>query len=1150
MKRFVLPLVSISAVLGLGFAPSAFGIDYSGTCQGVVPAAGSPHRLVGFCSVPSGQVFTFEPGASIDGQRNSLSVAGTLNASMATFDNIFVSIAGGSADLDQVTFGGDDGQLMFSTGSTGSIVGSDYSVRCLTINSSPEIRDNDITASQGVCVNGGQPMIVDNRFEVASRALVYNGASGGTAQGNTISFSGTSGGRIGVLVNGAASPTIRQNTFEDDPEVLDRAISLSITAASSVQVTDNDVCASSSEVPVVLDLDYFADASTALLSDNTFSCATDTIGITGALASSGSLVEVEGKTTVRVVSFASVGSGATLSIPDGWVIDGGRASLSISGGLVADGVRFDSLFLSVNGGTLQADDATFDGVDGQLTLNGGATGSLTDSTVDGQRCMTIVGAGTDPLIEGNTISGGTQGVCISSGAAPTIRGNSIEASSVMVQFNSGSGGTLSDNTLRFFGTSTGRRGIVASGSASPMIVGNRLLDDDQSSDKAISALVDSSSSVEITGNDICITGDDVAIELSPDYFADASTASIAGNTLSCDGADVRLTGAMRESGTLREVEGARDFQLSGFLSVAVDKTLSVPAGFSIDGLRNSISVAGGFVATDADLSNLFLSVAGDLQLTRVVFGGQDGQLSFTAGATGSVLDSTYEGVRCLSVANASPLIQGNDFVGVMQGVCANSFSGGSAVPTVRNNVFVGAVDAIRLAGTAGAVIEDNVFDGCSAAIQMSSPTKPSLQGNTFIDNDRSLTFSTDLALDGFPDGLANNIFEGASAANSVLLPNRVTSARTFAALPVHYEVASMSLNDGADVLIQPGAVVHGSASGGIFVNDGARFRAAGSEQQPVVLTAESPKSAASWRGLDIAIGGNVQLSDCVVEFAVSGIFMRGGSLSVADCSLRNGRSHGIFVTGEASANIRDSAILSNIANGVNVSLGAGAPFGSVQVSGSSIFGNGGVGVSQTAGSFVIPAERNYWGDDSGPRDSSDDEGGLFNPTGLGQSVSDRVDYDPWLRTTPSVAGTISVVSGAGQSGMAGATLPEPVVIEVASVLGSPLEDVAVVFSVIEGDAVIVQRQPRETNANGQASSMVQLGMTPGPIRIAVSARDLDSPLATFLGEVDGPCIIEMKSQALRFKANPGRRWSHGDVDGDGYVDNADAAVLSASSTLR
>jgi len=56
---------------------------------------------------------------------------------------------------------------------------------------------------------------------------------------------------------------------------------------------------------------------------------------------------------------------------------------------------------------------------------------------------------------------------------------------------------------------------------------------------------------------------------------------------------------------------------------------------------------------------------------------------------------------------------------------------------------------------------------------------------------------------------------------------------------------------------------------------------------------------------------------------------------------------------------------------------------------------------------VINAENNWWGDPSGPLDTSDDRatGGFYNPGGLGDRVSNYVDYEPWLGQPPSLGST-------------------------------------------------------------------------------------------------------------------------------------------------
>ncbi|MDM8000526.1 MAG: DUF1565 domain-containing protein [Dehalococcoidia bacterium] len=60
-----------------------------------------------------------------------------------------------------------------------------------------------------------------------------------------------------------------------------------------------------------------------------------------------------------------------------------------------------------------------------------------------------------------------------------------------------------------------------------------------------------------------------------------------------------------------------------------------------------------------------------------------------------------------------------------------------------------------------------------------------------------------------------------------------------------------------------------------------------------------------------------------------------------------------------------------------------------------------IGIRHYGGGQTVDAENNWWGDNSGPLDASDDtgSGGWYNPGGLGDPVSDRVDYDPWTTKT-------------------------------------------------------------------------------------------------------------------------------------------------------
>jgi parallel beta-helix repeat protein len=73
----------------------------------------------------------------------------------------------------------------------------------------------------------------------------------------------------------------------------------------------------------------------------------------------------------------------------------------------------------------------------------------------------------------------------------------------------------------------------------------------------------------------------------------------------------------------------------------------------------------------------------------------------------------------------------------------------------------------------------------------------------------------------------------------------------------------------------------------------------------------------------------------------------------------------------------------------------------IAVNQNDIFDNLDYGAYATGFSEHVNAERNWWGDDSGPYDGSDDTaaGGFYNPEGQGDAVSDYLDYVPWVRRT-------------------------------------------------------------------------------------------------------------------------------------------------------
>ena len=67
------------------------------------------------------------------------------------------------------------------------------------------------------------------------------------------------------------------------------------------------------------------------------------------------------------------------------------------------------------------------------------------------------------------------------------------------------------------------------------------------------------------------------------------------------------------------------------------------------------------------------------------------------------------------------------------------------------------------------------------------------------------------------------------------------------------------------------------------------------------------------------------------------------------------------------------------------------------IEGNTFDSNGSYGIYNADQTTIVIAQNNNWGDPSGPYDPSDDRGtgGWYNPGGLGNRVSDQVNYFPW-----------------------------------------------------------------------------------------------------------------------------------------------------------
>ncbi len=135
------------------------------------------------------------------------------------------------------------------------------------------------------------------------------------------------------------------------------------------------------------------------------------------------------------------------------------------------------------------------------------------------------------------------------------------------------------------------------------------------------------------------------------------------------------------------------------------------------------------------------------------------------------------------------------------------------------------------------------------------------------------------------------------------------------------------------------------------------------------------------------------------------VYVATGAIAIDNSAISYSNEHGIRFDG-ASPRLTGNTIAENAASGVYTQNGA-QPI----LRQSRITGNKQYGIFNQDRSRTIDAEDNWWGSVKGPNDPSNEGGGLYNPNGDGDRVSDGVDYQPWLAFTGLLYG-VTVSTGA------------------------------------------------------------------------------------------------------------------------------------------
>jgi hypothetical protein len=220
-----------------------------------------------------------------------------------------------------------------------------------------------------------------------------------------------------------------------------------------------------------------------------------------------------------------------------------------------------------------------------------------------------------------------------------------------------------------------------------------------------------------------------------------------------------------------------------------------------------------------------------------------------------------------------------------------------------------------------------------------------------------------------------------------------------------YEEASV--NNGVTLTIEPGTVVQFERVFDGFYVDGTLV-ARGTSLNPILFTSDDVvKQPGQWRVFDFrsTASANSILENCIIEYGASVAGGYGGSLQfdaapailVTNCTVRNSANDGIYCNA-SSPLFQNCRIANNVRDGVRTVSGSSPVVTNCAISGNLVFG-----VNNLDRTKIIKAQGNYWGHPSGPSDNSNSDGqGLTNPGGLGDKVSEYVNWSPFLASEPAV----------------------------------------------------------------------------------------------------------------------------------------------------
>ena len=358
--------------------------------------------------------------------------------------------------------------------------------------------------------------------------------------------------------------------------------------------------------------------------------------------------------------------------------------------------------------------------------------------------------------------------------------------------------------------------------------------------------------------------------------------------------------------------------------------------------------------------------------------------SSNAEIRGNTISNTfYEGIQ----AWAPVTITNNDISGGYHGIQLNNAASGSVID---GNTISGP-DWIGIQSWASVDITNNVISGGWGGIEiMSGAGGSTMSGNT-------VSGTTAEAFRIFAQAtISNNDISGGyhgiqldnAASGSVIDGNTISS-------PDWIGIQSWVPVDITDNVISGGW-------GGIEIMSGA----GGSTMSGNTV---SGTTAEAFR-----IFAQATITNNDISGGYSGIGIWADGTVIDGNNIHDNQYQGVSIFNSVNnATIKNNLIINNPYPGVMI-WGDGQGSG-ILINFNEITGNGYFGVESQRTTSDVDAEYNWWGDVSGPWDPSDDTatGGLYNPDGTGNKVSDYVDYEPWIGQGGMVTGGGWIMSPTG-----------------------------------------------------------------------------------------------------------------------------------------